>query len=1118
MKKIIIILLLVSPVLKAQEWVRLMQDPYANFYDVKEAFNRNNDIQERRNNNFFNRLFKWSKPEEKESPGYEVYKRWEYFNEPRVYPSGNHLNPDLLWNEYQNYTKGNPDFASQTSGNWTSMGPTSWLATGWNPGIGRVNVVAVDPADSNIVYIGSPSGGLWKSTNGGTTWLQPTTDFLPSMGVSAIAIDYTNTSTIYIGTGDGDATDTYSTGVLKSTDGGLTWTQSGLTWSLNQSRSVCKLLIDPVDPNILFAATKDAIYKTTDGASHWTMVKSGSFRDMEFKPGNSQVIYAAGTSYFRSVDGGNTFGALSAGLPASTAVNRLAIAVTPADSNYVYIAAGNNANSGFYGLYKSTDGGTTFNVQSTSPNLYGFNKSGNDVGGQSWYSMTLCVSPVDREKIFTGGVNIWTSSNGGVNWTLNTHWNYPVNPQPYVHADQHCMEYFGSTLYVGCDGGVYKSENNGVSWSDKSAGLCISQFYCIGGAANNANLFMAGAQDNGCSIKNNNQWTHIIGADGMEVAIDPVNNFNVYAESQSGTIYGSTNGGVNMTHISTPVTEGGSWVTPYMLDPSDPTTIYAGYINVWRGDNGGTSWTKVSNFTGSTNISALKVSEANSNYIYIIRGASLYKSDDAGNNWTNISAGLPTGIAQLTYIAIHPADPGKLWVTFSGHSAGNKVFYSADTGQTWINESMNLPNIPVNCIAYQNGTADGLYIGTDMGVYYKDDNLSAWQPFWNGLPNVVITELEPNYVANKLRAGTYGRGAWESDFYTINAPPHAAFTSNHQYMCPGDSVKFTDQSLDAAPGWQWIFSGGTPATSNLQNPVVYYYAVGDYEVKLIVQNSLGVDTATKTLYIHVSNPGIASLPLMQDFEGGSFPPAGWNVIDPDNAITWQEAAVGGFGNSLHSAVVPNFGVNVKGEKDLLLTPAVDLSQLVNPFLKFDVAYARIANRPDSLQVFYTSDCGITRSYIYKKTGIVLASGGASTVNFIPNPGQWRTDSIQLPAVAGNVQIGFENINGFGNNIYIDNINIYNQTVGMADLNNSVQVSVLPNPAADLVKFTVKGQTSLQSLFVELYNIDGKLVLGLKKLNEGEVVVSMDVLSPGLYIYHITNSDGAVLKAGKIIHL
>lgn len=1118
MKKILVLLLLISSSARSQEWVRLMNDPEVNFYTAQDAFNKHYNEFLRKENSFFKKLFRWTREAEMETPGLEVYKRWEYFNEPRVYPTGNRIQPDHVWREYFRSRQGSGQPTVQTSGNWSPLGPSNWVTNSYNPGIGRVNVVAVDPVNSSRIYIGSPAGGIWRSNDGGNTWQQPTTDRLPSIGVSAIAIDFTNTDILYIGTGDGDASDTYSNGVLKSTDGGITWQATGLSWSLTQSRTISKLLIDPANHLVLYAATNNGIYKTTDGGATWNNVKAGGYKDMEFRPGNSQALYICGTAFYKTEDGGATWAQITTGLAPAANVNRLALAVTPADSNYVYVTAGDAGSSGFFGMYRSTDRGNTFTQQSNSPNLYGYQLNGSDAGGQSWYSLTLAVSPDDPDQVYTGGVNIWYSFDGGVNWQIITHWYYVVGgggSQPYVHADQHHMDFAGSTLYVGCDGGIFKSNDAGASWDDKSAGLAISQFYRLGGSEIDPDKVMAGAQDNGCNILSNGQWTHVLGADGFEVAISPVNTQVIFAESQNGGINKSTNGGVTMNNVTGSINESGDWVTPYCFDPQTPTIMYAGFENVWKSVNTGASWTKISNFGTGSNVTALTVAPSNSNYIYIVKGNTVYKTDNGGAAWSNISTGLPTAGAQATYIAVHPSDPQKLWVTFSGVMAGNKVFYSDDAGVTWSNESMNLPNVPVNCIAYEVGSADGLYIGNDLGVYYKNDSLVGWIPYTSSLPNVTVMELEINYASGKIRAATYGRGVWESDVFVLT-PPQADFTADKIQICPGGTVNFTDMSTQAYPGWQWLFPGGNPSSSTLQNPSVVYVNPGTYTVQLVVQNAAGSDTLIRTLYINVSSPPSATLPLVEGFESGTFPPALWSVANPDGMITWQPAAVGGFGNSANSAEVPNFGQSLTGAKDWLLTPTVDLSLLNSPYMKFDRAYARIPTRNDSLNIFYTNDCGVTRTYIYGKAGSALANAGVLTSSFTPTTAQWVSDSVALPAGAGAVQIGIENRNGFGNNLYIDNINIYDAVVGINELLEDAAFTISPNPANTSVQ--IKVNTKLSGLFPVIMNIRdaaGKIVATQTINSNGTTQINTSKWQSGLYVVEGISYSGDKIYNGKL---
>jgi len=265
----------------SQEYVRLMEDKNANFYEVQEAFYKY-----------------WENKPYERGKGWKQFKRWEYFMEPRINAQGIIPDPGKTWEEFQKFQKSFPSEKgnkSNKTSNWTPLGPTNWNSIGWNPGIGRINTVVVDPNNSNVIYIGAPAGGCWKSTNGGNSWI-PLTDTLASLGVSGIAIDPSNSNIIYLATGDGDGNDTYSIGVIKSIDGGNTWQSTGLTWTTSQSRVMRKIIINPTNPSILFVATSNGIWKTTNGGGSWTSVRTGSFKDIEFNPLNPNTIYACTNS------------------------------------------------------------------------------------------------------------------------------------------------------------------------------------------------------------------------------------------------------------------------------------------------------------------------------------------------------------------------------------------------------------------------------------------------------------------------------------------------------------------------------------------------------------------------------------------------------------------------------------------------------------------------------------------------------------------------------------------------------------------------------------------------------------------------------------------------------
>jgi photosystem II stability/assembly factor-like uncharacterized protein len=637
---------------------------------------------------------------------------------------------------------------------WTSLGPYQWLSISYNPGIGRMYNAVPHPYSSNILYTGGASGGLWISQNGGANWVT-VTDNLEVLGVSGICIHPTNPGIMYIATGDGDGGANYSIGVLKSTTGGFTWNTTGLSYPVSQGVRINKLMMSPADPDKLIAGANNGIYVTTNAGANWTNVLSSVTRDMEFHPSNPNIIYAAGTLFYKSTNGGANFTQSGAGIPTS-GINRLAIGVSPAGTNYVYALASSSSNSGFQGFYRSTNSGDNFVLTTNTPNILGYSPDGSSTGGQGTYDLCVAVSPINVNEVFTGGINIWKSTNAGNDFTCNTYWVYPPTSFGYVHADVHTLDFIGNVLYTGTDGGFFKSTNFGANWIDLSAGLATTQFYRFGGTPMNPDLLIGGTQDNGTN-RYTGVWTHVLGADGMEAAVDYTNPNTMYCSIQNGGLRRSFNGGNSFQSMVNNITGSGAWVTPFVLDPVNPQTIYAGFQDVWRSTDQGSFWTKLTDYNGST-FRLLAVAKSNNNYIYAATLNTIYRSTNMGDNWTDITAGLPGN--SKTYIAISSTDPNELWVTLSGYTAGEKVYRSTNAGDNWQNISGTLPNLPANTIIYLN--PDRLFIGMDVGVFYTDVTMNDWEPFITGLPNVEISEFEIHEGTEKIRAATYGRGIWES--------------------------------------------------------------------------------------------------------------------------------------------------------------------------------------------------------------------------------------------------------------------------------------------------------------------------------------------------------------------
>ncbi len=790
--------------LQAQPWMANITDKNnPNFFEIQKAFN---DYWASKGIDFSKKKGKES--EDEELAGWYQFKRWEWFMSPRVSKNGEFPDPMIAYNEYRKFESQNNQRTKQINSitsNWTLMGPIAVpTATSGQHGAGRLNCLAVNPMSSSILYVGSPGGGFWRSNNGGTTWVA-TGDHNATLGVSDIAVNPVDTSIVYIATGDNDANDTYSAGVLKSTNGGMTWNTTGLNWAVSGSRIMAKILIKPDSVNVLLAATGNGIMRSVDAGVTWTtQLNLAGIRDLKLKPNHSRVVYAStNTHIYRSLNGGISFSLVSSGLP-STGMDRIALGVTPADSNYVY-ALYSASDYSYGGVYLSTDGGTTFTTQSTAPNLLGFATNGNSTGGQGWYDLALGVSQTSKTTIMVGGINVWKSTTSGATggWSCVGKGYNPVTSASHIHPDVHGIMFqpgSGTVVYCMNDGGIFKSTNTGTAWTDISSGLSIMEFYSTSTSQNISTVCIGGAQDNGCNKYTSGSWESIAGGDGMHVEIDKTDANQMYEELPNGDISYSNNGGGGWVDITPFGNANGGWVTPFLIDPTTHTTLYAGYSDVYKTTDQGNNWVSITNgnLTSGTNlVQAMAVAPSNSNTIYVAYGPpvvgiadcnALFKTTNGGTSWASITGTLPLGVAPLTSIVVKPNDPNTLWVTLTGYNPVDKIFKSTNGGATWTNVSGNLPNVPINCAVYVPNTPNALYVGTDLGVYYTDDVLGTWVSFSTNLPNVVINDLHIQTTTSKLRAGTYGRGMWETPMYITTNIPNELAVDNSINLFPNPTT------------------------------------------------------------------------------------------------------------------------------------------------------------------------------------------------------------------------------------------------------------------------------------------------------------------------------------------
>lgn len=703
------------------------------------------------------------KSSNKRSPNYsrpyKQYKRWEYYWKSRVNERGQFVGAEQTYQEAKILARRTT--ARSAAANWTILGPTTLPTSSISAygGMGRINAIAWESGNTNILYAGSPSGGLWKSTNGGTAWV-PLTDNEITLGVSDIVVSHADANTIYLATGDANGQQNASIGILKSTNGGSTWSQTGLTFPKSSTVQTARIVQHPTNANTLLATSTNGIHKTTDGGANWSTVYNNPAHDLEYDPNNAMIMYASkNNDVLKSTDGGNTWNAIATN---SNITGRIELGLTKANSNVIIgvDAAG--------GAIKSTDGGGTWTALSSFSSL-GFSSQGG-------YNIAVAIAPTDQNLMMVGGVNGFRSTDGGTTWEkyLDGYWE-TGNPYFYVHSDHHVFKFLpnSTTMITGNDGGVHRGDASASTpWTDLSSGLAITQYYGLAVDPTNTGTILAGAQDNDVGQFNGTTWFNRVGpADGIEAMIDPSNPTMVqYASIQQGGLTRTDDGWASEINISPPA-NGCGFVWPMVMDPATPTTIYAGCDEIYKSTNKGDSWAAITSGQSNGNVyTRVAIAPSNANIIYASYGtANMVVTTNGGTSWTTLT--VPGGgFDELTGIAVAPTNPQKLWVTYAGYTGGDKVFLSTDGGNNWTNISGSLPNIPVKCVVAQSGSNnEDVYIGTDLGVFHRNNTLSDWQAYSTGLPNVIVNDLEITYSNNKLRAATFGRGVWESDLNTVIA-------------------------------------------------------------------------------------------------------------------------------------------------------------------------------------------------------------------------------------------------------------------------------------------------------------------------------------------------------------
>lgn len=1040
--------------------------------------------------------------------GYKPFMRWISQAEGYLKPDGTLQTQEEVANEIARFQS--PKSANSGVSNWMPTGPFSVLGTGsWSTGQGRVNAIAVDPNNSNIYYIGTPGGGVWKSIDAGINWT-PLSDFLTEIGVSAIAIDPTNSDIIYIGTGDDDGGDTAGFGMLKSLDGGLTWNATGLSFN-GGGASINEIYLDPSNNNTLFISSEEGFYISNNGGATVTRTFSGGVDDIKLKPGDPNTIYLSTPSqFFRSTNKGQSFNQVSS-LPSN--VSRMVIAVTPANPSYVYLLIVDTSQS-LIGLYRSNDSGVSFARRDSGVNILESN--------QAWFDLALAVSPTNAELVFTGCLNVWRSFSGGSSFSQVNSWSNPTGAS-YTHADIHQLRYFNNELYASTDGGIYRSANNGNNFTDLTATAQIGQFYRVAVSKQSSADMVGGLQDNGGQARSGNQWKNFYGADGMDGGIDPNNSNLRYGFIQNGGGLYFTNNGGNSLLGSIQAPANGNWITPLKVDNAG--TIYAGYNRLYRVQNN--AFVAVSQQFNS-NIDVLEIDPNNDNTIYIGIDETLYRSVNAGVLFSAVQV----FSERITAIEVSNDVSNVVYVATRTNRGG--VFKSTNQGNSFTNITSNLPNIGKNTIAHQPlSVSNEIYLGTTRGVYKFTEATNQWTQFSTNLPNVNVRDLEINANDNILTAATYGRGIWQTAV-TAAAPADdigfaAATATGVSGICNSGDVNLvvinngtndiTSFDLD------YSLNGGTLISSTYNvtiapqatyNVVLSGLAVNlgfnNLFVELDMINDFFPSNNTQNLSISINNTGVANdvygfenRPFLTGSDSGAT--SIWERGTPNGAVLNQT----GLGSNAYAT-------NLNGDYndqsiDYLYAGCYDLTTMNNPFVQFDMAF-EIELDWDLLYMEYTVDNGANWN--------VLGTTSRSWYNSstLPNNNncfncigsQWTGNattmqqySHDLSALSNEPSVSFRFVLHTDQAVTEEGVVVDNFVVTGILSNDTTDVqsnfSVFPNPSQG--NFTLRWNNN-ESFSYTVYDLSGKLIM-TKSNNTGDThQLNLNNVAQGMYFLNITS--------------
>lgn len=770
--------------------------------------------------------------------------------------------------------------------NWEPLGPFDTKMEGGQTSVSwQANIYVFDQSISNpdILYCGTETGGVFKSLDKGLSWFSIGDDLILG-GIGSIKVSPVDPDIVLLAQGNN---------VFQSLDGGDTWaivlSQSGLT--------ITDISINPENPEVILLAGSGGLFRSSNGGIDWTQLYNDRCWDIEIKPDDPSVVYVLKNNpsrkvceFFKSEDMGATFSIREMGWynPSPNLPNQsdggARMTVTPADPNRVYCALLGNEVSytqdvNWVGVYRSNDAGESWSLPAGEPGgpyssnhwcLSSFSPTFAWGGNydQGYYNLGIAASHTNPDAFLVGCLNLFKTSNGG---TTYEHWGGYGGGPGNQHPDIQDIDILGTDVWVSSDGGINYYTNDFNSHESRINGINSSEFWGFGSGWNE-DVLVGGRYHNGnTSFYQNYPYGQFLRLGGAESPTGYVNqgmNRRVHFDDIGGRLIPEAFEGMVTSIPDLSLYPSQSYFneskSEIAVDPRCYNHLYLGNENIlYKSEDGGQRFAAIGVFGTNPDhrVVGIEVSRSNPEVIYVaqrINGQSaLWKTEDSGNNWQQLSLPAAGASGGGIFITLSPVNKNELWIAYgNGGSNNNKVFTTTDGGTNWTNLTTTmLDGHYVEDIHVHGGTNGGVYLATDLAVFYRNHDLGDWELFNQGAPQKLATlNIRPFYRDGKIRVATYNRGIWESDFYEPSMPIVQPSVDKRTAFCSRDTFYFSDYSILNHNGasWEWSFPGAQWVDgADTYQPKVVYGSPGVYDVTLAVTVDGNTYEKTETAMIEI---------------------------------------------------------------------------------------------------------------------------------------------------------------------------------------------------------------------------------------------------------------------------